>query len=83
MNKYYDKKYGARTLRRAIQKDIADIISIQILNNKIKTGDNVIVDVKVENDKEFLDFYVNQDQTFLEEKDLDKKKQKKQKVFNK
>lgn len=81
IDKYYDKKYGARTLRRAIQKDIADILSIQILNNKIKSGDHIIVDIKIENDIETLDFLINKSIISLENNEIDNKKQKKNNVF--
>lgn len=49
IEKRYDKKYGARTLRRAIQTDISDAISLEILNSRIKEGD--IVEVGVTEDK--------------------------------
>lgn len=49
IEKRYDKKYGARTLRRAIQTDISDAISLEILNSRIKEGD--IVEVGVTDDK--------------------------------
>lgn len=49
IEKRYDKKYGARTLRRAIQTDISDAISLEILNSRIKEGD--VVEVGVTEDK--------------------------------
>ncbi len=33
IEKYYDRKYGARTMRRAIQQEIEDKLAIEILNN--------------------------------------------------
>ncbi|MBN2134447.1 MAG: ATP-dependent Clp protease ATP-binding subunit [Acidobacteria bacterium] len=40
-----DKKYGARPLRRIIQKYIEDKLSDKILNNEIKPGDPVFVEL--------------------------------------
>jgi ATP-dependent Clp protease ATP-binding subunit ClpB len=42
----YDPVYGARPLRRAIQKEILDPLSIQILEGKIREGQTVYVDDK-------------------------------------
>lgn len=42
--KGYDEKYGARPLRRTIQNQIEDKMSEEILEGKIKNGDEVIVD---------------------------------------
>ena len=39
--KGYDEKYGARPLRRTIQNMIEDRLSEEILEGKIKSGDNV------------------------------------------
>jgi len=83
INKYYDKKYGARTLRRALQKDIADIISIEILNKRIKDNDNVLVDIKNENGIEELTFIKNPENINFEKNENESKKEKRQKVLNK
>ncbi|HPY86809.1 MAG TPA: ATP-dependent Clp protease ATP-binding subunit [Spirochaetota bacterium] len=45
IEKRYDKKYGARTLRRAIQTDISDAISLEILNSRIKEGDIIEIGI--------------------------------------
>jgi ATP-dependent Clp protease ATP-binding subunit ClpB len=42
----YDPVYGARPLRRAIQREILDPLSIDILDGKIREGQTVYVDVK-------------------------------------
>lgn len=42
----FDKKYGARPLRRAIQNQVEDKLSELILNQTIKRGDTVIVGTK-------------------------------------
>jgi len=52
INKGYDKKNGARPLSRAIQKYIEDLIAENIVNNKIKEGDELFIDY--ENTQDFL-----------------------------
>jgi ATP-dependent Clp protease ATP-binding subunit ClpB len=42
----YDPVYGARPLRRAIQREILDPLSIDILEGKVREGQIVYVDVK-------------------------------------
>ncbi len=42
----FDKIYGARPLRRAIQNKIEDMLSEKIIDGEIKSGDTVTVDVK-------------------------------------
>jgi ATP-dependent Clp protease ATP-binding subunit ClpB len=41
----FDSAYGARPLKRVIQKEIQDKLAIKILEGKFKEGDTVIVDV--------------------------------------
>ena len=43
VDKGYDAKYGARPLKRAIQTMIEDQLAEEILENKIKTGNKVLV----------------------------------------
>lgn len=45
----FDPVYGARPLRRAIQRAVEDNLSEEILAGRIKVGDKVLIDV--ENDK--------------------------------
>jgi len=40
----YDPAYGARPMKRAIQKLIQDPLALKILDGEVKPGDNVIVD---------------------------------------
>jgi len=47
----YDPEYGARPLRRALQKHIEDRLSEELLKGTIAKGQKVIVDVK---DGEFV-----------------------------
>ena len=42
----FDKLYGARPLRRAIQSKIEDMLSEKIIDGEIKSGDSITVDVK-------------------------------------
>ena len=42
--KGYDKKYGARPLKRTIQKYIEDLIASEILDSKINPGDMISLD---------------------------------------
>jgi len=39
----YDETFGARPLKRAIQKEVLDKIAVHIISNKIREGDTVIV----------------------------------------
>ncbi|MFK8039492.1 MAG: ATP-dependent Clp protease ATP-binding subunit [Crocinitomicaceae bacterium] len=43
-DKGYDEKYGARPLNRAIQKYVEDPLAEEIINSKIKDGDNIKID---------------------------------------
>ncbi len=45
IEKGYDKKYGARSLRRTIQKEIEDRISNEILRGIVKEGSSIYIDV--------------------------------------
>ena len=47
--KGFDIKFGARPLKRAIQKYFEDPLSEEIINSKIKEGDNI--DVKLHKNK--------------------------------
>ncbi len=59
--KGYDKKYGARPLKRTIQKHVEDLIASEILNSMINEGDIINIDyssgkeelnIKIQNKKE-------------------------------
>ena len=59
--KGYDKKYGARPLKRTIQKHVEDIIASEILNSMINEGDTINIDhssgkqelsIRIQNKKE-------------------------------
>ena len=42
---YFDKKYGARALKRAIQKYIEDALAEEIVNSKLTEGDTITMDL--------------------------------------
>ena len=57
----YDKKYGARPLKRTIQKHVEDLIATEILNSSVNGGDTIYIDhlakkteltLKIKNTKE-------------------------------
>lgn len=52
----YDEKYGARPLRRAIQKHLEDPLSEKILLAEFASGDEIAVDLA--EDKDSLSFHV-------------------------
>ena len=45
-DKGFDKQYGARPLKRAIQKYIEDLLAEEIVNNRITEGDQIILDLE-------------------------------------
>ena len=47
----YDPAFGARPLRRAIQKHVESPLSVELLSGKFKDGATVMVDVDAENNK--------------------------------
>ena len=49
--KGFDAKNGARPLNRMIQKYIEDLIAKNLVSNKIKAGDNLLVDYKSNSDE--------------------------------
>ena len=46
VDKAYDRKYGARPLKRKLQEEIEDRMSEDIITSKIKRGDKVIISTK-------------------------------------
>ncbi len=47
----YDPAFGARPLRRAIQKNVESPLSVELLSGKYKEGGSILVDVDAENNK--------------------------------
>lgn len=50
VDKGYDEKFGARPLKRAIQKYIEDPLADQIINSKVKEGDKILLSLNKEKD---------------------------------
>lgn len=51
----YSEAYGARPLRRLIQKKIEDILAEEILTNKYEPGDTIVLGMNEEKDKIVFD----------------------------
>ena len=49
INSSYDEKYGARPIKRFVQKNIETLIAENIINDNIKYGDTITIDL--DNDK--------------------------------
>ncbi len=41
----YDPVYGARPLKRVIQKRLLDPLALKVLNGEVRDGDHVVADV--------------------------------------
>lgn len=50
-NKGFDKEYGARPLKRAIQKYIEDALAEEIINSNLKEGDTIFMDLDEKKDE--------------------------------
>jgi ATP-dependent Clp protease ATP-binding subunit ClpC len=50
-DKGFDKKYGARPLKRAIQKYIEDALAEEIVNSKLSEGDTIEMDLDEKDNK--------------------------------
>lgn len=46
VEKSFDRKYGARPLKRKIQEEIEDLLSEEIIKGKVSAGDKVIISTK-------------------------------------
>jgi ATP-dependent Clp protease ATP-binding subunit ClpC len=49
--KGFDKQYGARPLKRAIQKYIEDALAEEIINSQLQDGDTIIMDLDASSDE--------------------------------
>jgi ATP-dependent Clp protease ATP-binding subunit ClpC len=45
-DKGFDKQFGARPLKRAIQKYVEDVLAEEIITSKIGTGDEIFMDIE-------------------------------------
>lgn len=48
--KGWDEQYGARPLKRAIQKYVEDVLAEEIIKTKLLKGDKIVIDYDKEND---------------------------------
>ena len=46
VDKGYDEKFGARPLKRAIQKYIEDPLAEEIVKNNLSEGDTIVIDIE-------------------------------------
>jgi ATP-dependent Clp protease ATP-binding subunit ClpC len=53
-DKGFDKKYGARPLKRAIQKYVEDVLAEEIVNSKLTEGDTITMDLDEEKSELFV-----------------------------
>lgn len=54
-DKGFDKDYGARPLKRAIQKYIEDALAEEIINSKLEEGDSIFMDFDTDKDELIID----------------------------
>jgi len=50
-DKGFDKQYGARPLKRAIQKYIEDALAEEIITSQVEDGDKIVMDLDKKNDE--------------------------------
>ncbi len=67
VDKGYDEKFGARPLKRAIQKYVEDPLAEQIINATIQEGDTIII--KMNKEKDGLDTSVKKGGSKVDKKD--------------
>ncbi len=48
IDKGFDEKFGARPLRRLLQKEVEDPLSLEILKGRFKSGDTIDIDVRAD-----------------------------------
>ena len=61
VDKGYDEKFGARPLKRAIQKYIEDPLAEEIINTHLSEGDMIFLDI--EEGKDELTLKINKPKT--------------------
>jgi len=66
-DKGFDRQYGARPLKRAIQKYIEDALAEEIVNSKLKENDTIFMDL--DEDKEELTIKIKKSKKPVEEKE--------------
>jgi ATP-dependent Clp protease ATP-binding subunit ClpC len=64
----YDPAFGARPLRRALQKHVESPLSVKLLGGEFRSGDTVIVDVEDQDGEQVLAFqHLDEDETIIQE----------------
>lgn len=43
-NMGYDPRYGARPLKRAIQREVLDLLALELIDRRFQTGDTIVID---------------------------------------
>jgi ATP-dependent Clp protease ATP-binding subunit ClpC len=66
-DKGFDRQYGARPLKRAIQKYIEDALAEKIVNSKLKEYDSIFMDLDEEKDE--LTIKIKKPKKSIEEKE--------------
>jgi ATP-dependent Clp protease ATP-binding subunit ClpC len=66
-DKGFDRQYGARPLKRAIQKYIEDALAEEIVNSKLKENDTIFMDLDEKKDE--LTIKIKKAKKPIEEKD--------------
>ncbi len=61
--KGFDKEYGARPLKRAIQKYVEDTLAEEIITSKISEGDKITMDLNKESQELFIKIEKPEEQT--------------------
>jgi ATP-dependent Clp protease ATP-binding subunit ClpB len=69
VKKAYDPVFGARPLKRRIQKDILDPLAIKMLEGEFKEGDVVLVDATPDGEASFV-FHLRENEAVMEEVSL-------------
>ncbi|AYN03332.1 MULTISPECIES: ATP-dependent Clp protease ATP-binding subunit [unclassified Flavobacterium] len=62
-DKGFDKQFGARPLKRAIQKYVEDILAEEIITSKIASGDEILIDLNEESQELTVDVHKAEEPT--------------------
>lgn len=62
-DKGFDQQYGARPLKRAIQKYVEDALAEEIITSKIEEGDKVVMDLNKDKNELFIEVKKSQAKT--------------------
>lgn len=62
-DKGFDKQFGARPLKRAIQKYVEDILAEEIITSKIASGDEILIDLNEDSQELTVDVHKAEEPT--------------------